>query len=235
MNKTVCLTGAAGGLGSSFARVCLEEGWQVLAGDLQENARTEMLAREYGEAFAFHPLDVSDPESVRSYADWVRARTAQLDLLMNAAGYYTPNSNRRFEEFDIEKSMEMYSINALGPLRMLQQLLELVLASEDKVVVNISSEAGSMAGSVKHTWRYDYGMSKAALNLATTILHRQYREKGIRFLLVHPGWMRTEMGGMRATLEPEVSAREIFRLIQREKHCLDNNLFMDYNGTPRPW
>ena len=46
MNKTVCLTGAAGGLGSSFARVCLEEGWQVLAGALQENARTEMLARE---------------------------------------------------------------------------------------------------------------------------------------------------------------------------------------------
>lgn len=233
--KTVCLTGAAGGLGSCFAQVCLEQGWQVLAGDLAANERTEALAQRFGEAFAFHPLNVADAASVETFTTWVKKRTQQLDLLMNAAGYYPENSNRRFMELDIEQALDTYQVNALGPLRMIQRLMDLVLASEDKVIVNISSEAGSMAGSVKHTWRYDYGMSKAALNLATTILHRQYKEQGVRFLLIHPGWMRTAMGGQRASLEPMDSAKGIYALVEKEKHRLDNDLFMDYNGTPRPW
>lgn len=60
-------------------------------------------------------------------------------------------------------------------------------------------------------------------------------EQGVRFLLIHPGWMRTAMGSQRASLEPMDSAKGIYALVEKEKHKLDNDLFMDYNGTPRPW
>ncbi|NLO86295.1 MAG: SDR family NAD(P)-dependent oxidoreductase [Clostridiales bacterium] len=235
MNKVACVVGAAGGLGSCFAEVCLQKGYRVIGGDREDNAKTSRLTELHGERFFFRTVNIGNPDSVAAFADWAKQSVGHIDLLLNAAGMYTPNSDKLFEEFDIEQSFETYNINALGPLRIIQQLIPLVAASQDKVVINISSEAASMSAPVMLPWRYDYGMAKAALNLATTTLQRHYKPQGVKFLLLHPGWMRTDMGGPNAMVDPMDSASGIFSLADYTKHRLDDSIFFDYNGTPRPW
>lgn len=228
--KRILITGAAGGVGSCLVREYLDRHYYVYAADIAENPPP---LPEGG--WEYIRTDVSDTASVRALAERLRKSTESLDIILNASGVLYEKSERRLEDFDIDAALPMYSVNALGPLRVVQSCVELLRRGEEKLLVNISSEAGSITTHADYIKRYDYCMSKCALNMQSVILARYLARDGIRVLLIHPGWVRTAMGGPEAPLSPEESARGVARTVDAHRHDPENGMYFDYDGTPRPW
>ena len=116
---------------------------------------------------------------------------------------------------------------------MVQQFLPLLEKGEHKLILNISSEAGSIAD----CWReseFAYSMSKAALNMQSKILQNHLKPRGFKILAVHPGWMRTDMGGADADISPDEAAEGIFNLAVKSWN-LDDEIYMDYRAQPMRW
>lgn len=232
--KSVLITGAGGGLGQNLCREYLARGFRVFGWNVVRDNAVEELISEYPGQFVFSLVDVGNYPAVEEGAKAVAALTDSLEIIVNAAGILPPNSAKQLPEFDIDTSIDVYNINSLGPLRVVKALLPLLKKGEEKLIIQISSEAGSMTSHMPHyVHRYDYCMSKAALNIQSIILQRYLKDDGIHIYLIHPGWMRTAMGGEKAPLLPSQSAASIAALFDKGRR--PDTMYMDYDGTPRPW
>lgn len=230
--KNIVIVGVTGGLGSCLAKEYLDEGCQVFGFDIDEGDNCSCLQNE---RFSFGVMDIASDSSVSENAEKLCRKISHIDILIHCAGILPQNSERQLEDFEVSEALEVFNTNALGPLRVTKMLLRLVKASDAGVIVNISSEAGSMQAHADYIIRYDYCMSKAALNIQSIILQRYLEKDKIRVLAVHPGWMQTKMGGQEAPLKPSDSAKQIKRLITRHQYDYHNRVLMDYNDKIRPW
>ena len=233
--KNVLITGAAGGLGICLVREYLARGFRVFGADIVRHPDTDSLLRDTGGRYLFYDTDVAATTSVQRTADQVSQETDSLDILINAAGIIRPESESLLEDFDIDGAKKLFDINALGPLRVTKFCIGLLRRGSDKLIVNISSEAGSMTAHADYINRYDYCMSKAALNIQSVILQRYVKPEGIRVLLFNPGWMHTPMGGPEAPVDPADSARGIAAMAEDLRSRPDSYMYWNYNGTERPW
>ncbi len=233
MIETVLVTGADKGLGFSLAQRFLQEGTRVFAGQYQADSSLSPPAESFPETFAAVPLDVAQLDSVRRAASRVMELTPSLDLLINNAGIHletrTPLPELDLSQLPLAATLD---VNTFGPLRVVQQFLPLLEKGDRKLILNVSSEAGSIA----NCWReseFAYSMSKAALNMQSKILQNYLKPRGFKILAVHPGWMRTDMGGADAAIEAEEAAKGIFRLAEKDWDP-DDPIYMDYRGQPLP-
>lgn len=233
--KNILITGAAGGLGIALVNEYLDRGFRVFASDIVPEAEALERLPDGTDRLFYLRTDVTDTEAVNALAGFVSARTDSLDIIISAAGIIRPESEDLLEDFDIDGSIRLFDVNALGPLRIAKAMIGLLRAGEDKVLVNISSEAGSMTSHADYIMRYDYCMSKAALNIQSVILQRYLKPEGIRVLLINPGWMHTPMGGPDAPVDPADSARGIAELAEELRGNLDRYMYWNYNKTERPW
>lgn len=237
--KTVLITGAAGGLGICLVREYLSRGYRVFGADIGKRPDTDKLLAEANGNYLFFETDVADTSSVQKLAERVSAQTGSLDILINAAGIIRPESEDILEKFDIDGSRKLFDVNALGPLRVVKACISLLRHGKEKLLINISSEAGSMTTHADYINRYDYCMSKAALNIQSIILQRYVKQEGIRVLLFNPGWMHTQMGGPNAPINPADSARGIAdlsaSLCGKIEDIPATGMFWNYDGTERPW
>jgi NAD(P)-dependent dehydrogenase (short-subunit alcohol dehydrogenase family) len=227
MNQTALITGANRGLGLGLTKVFLDAGWRVIAGARQVSRELAELTAAFPERLACVALDVTSTESVRAASAEVRAQTGAIDTLINNAAILLQTERGTVETLDVDLCRAVFDVNALGPLRVTQAFLPLLKAGTGKLIVNVSSEAGSIGD----CWRKDdvpYCMSKAALNLQTKILHNHLAPLGFRLMAVHPGWLRTDMGGSRADLDPNEAAQALYELIAARTP--DAPLFVDYRG-----
>lgn len=231
----VLITGADAGLGLSLVKSFLQGGREVFAGLHRSAADLNPLVAEYGSLLTLISLNVTDMDSVCKAAQQVAGLTNALDILINNAGIHLENSKSSLEQLDLadgqlEQTME---VNTFGPLRVVQQFLSLLEKGRQKLIVNISSEAGSIADCQREN-QFAYCMSKAALNMQSKILQNYLGPRGVKVLAVHPGWMRTNMGGPQAPLPAEAAAEAIFKLAQR-KWDIEGPTYVDYQGIPLPW
>ncbi len=237
--KTILITGAAGGLGICLVREYLSRGYRVFGADIGKRPDTDKLLAEADGNYLFFETDVADTSSVQKLAERVSAQTESLDILINAAGIIRPESEDILEKFDIDGSRKLFDVNALGPLRVVKACISLLRHGKEKLLINISSEAGSMTTHADYINRYDYCMSKAALNIQSIILQRYVKQEGIRVLLFNPGWMHTQMGGPNAPINPADSARGIAdlsaSLCGKIEDIPATGMFWNYDGTERPW
>jgi NAD(P)-dependent dehydrogenase (short-subunit alcohol dehydrogenase family) len=232
--KNIFISGANRGLGLSLTRLCLEAGDRVFAGTRSPSEPLALLEKQYPGALHVIVVDVSSEESVRAAAEAVSRGVERLDLIINnAALLYRESAVNPIEHIDLDAAAETLDVNALGPLRVLKHFVPLLYGGPRAMVVNLSSEAGSIADCQRDAW-YAYCMSKAALNMASMILQNYLREKGIKVLAVHPGWMRTRMGGEDAKYDTLESARAILALAEREWR-MDGPVFVDHTGAPMRW
>lgn len=229
--KHILITGASGGIGSSLVNEYLKRGYQVYAADLVGEPDPD----KAGMPYEFFRLDVTDTAAVEQLASALRQRTDSLDIILNCAGLLRRESEEQLEDFDIDGSMQVFNVNALGPFRIVKACIDLLRAGEDKLLLNISSEAGSITSHADYIKRYDYCMSKAALNIQSVILQRYLKPEGIKVLLVHPGWVNTPMGGSEAPVTPDESAQGIADVAEKLMHKPDTYMYWNYNGTERPW
>ncbi|MGE5597810.1 MAG: SDR family oxidoreductase [Bacteroidota bacterium] len=233
MRPTVLITGADEGLGLALAKRFLAGGYTVLAGQYRSDLSSlaELAARSPD--LRTIPLDVTSEASVRAAAAEAELCSSRLDVLINNAGIHPPASNNALPLVDFAAMERTLAVNAIGPLRVVQRFLPLVLAGEKKLLVNISSEAGSI-GACRRKAEFDYCMSKAALNMQSKILQNYLRDIGVKVLALHPGWMRTAMGGPDADLAPEEAADAIYNLAAAPPP-LDGPIYLDYLGREMPW
>jgi NAD(P)-dependent dehydrogenase (short-subunit alcohol dehydrogenase family) len=239
MEQTALVTGADRGLGSALVSGLLERGWCVFAGQHRPDwPELEALARRFPGALHIVPLEVRSMASVQAAAGSVSTVVDHLDMLVNNAGVGSPTSSRTIREpQDYDEMQRMYDVNALGPLRMVEAFLPLTGQSALKRLCFVSSEAGSIGRSTR-TNSYGYCMSKAALNMATRIMHNHLRPEGYTFRVYHPGWIRSYMSGSKSTeadMEPEEAAVPALDYFLQARDDEDRLVMRDWLGREWPW
>ena len=217
------VTGANRGIGYALTRNLLERGYEVHVG--VRNPDAESLKKLEGDLHV-HRLDVSDPGSIRSFADELSG--VDIDLLINNAGVLFRDGLGNLE---YEKFIYTLKVNTVGPLFLVDALLGNI--KRGGKIINIDSVMGSIALH-SGTHSYSYSVSKAALNMVTKILAVDLKGKGRTVVSVHPGWVRTDMGGSNAPMEPEKSAEAILNLAEKLT-ISDTGKFFEYTGRELPW
>jgi len=243
MSPRHCLvTGANRGLGLEFVRQLLARGDRVVATCRQPGKATELnaLAGEYPGRLHVLPLDVADPKThvrLATELPLVSGEAGKLDLLVNNAGVL--HSGERFGRVNADLLEDSFRTNALGPFLLAQALAgqladaDPALGRRGATIANISSELGSITDAGRFGTP-SYCISKAAQNMATAQLASALRERGIAVVALHPGWVRTEMGGKDATLPATESVRGLLAVID----ALDieaSGRFLDWRGEALPW
>lgn len=240
--KRILITGAGRGLGYEFTRQCLIRGDKVFAGVRrpEESPALQELAAKYSQLLRLVRLDVSDQASIEVSWETVREQTDGLDLLINNAGVNSmskdsvePASHLQLGRLDPERMLDMFHINAIAPLMMVQRYLDLLKAGQEPRLVNISSWLGSLTIKTQGG-NYSYCASKTALNMLTRCLAFDVLQMGIVAVMVNPGWVQTDMGGARAALTPEQSVHGLLRVIDGLTPS-DAGRFIQWNGTEHPW
>lgn len=240
MKKVACVTGADRGLGLSLVRSLLAKQFSVFAGQfLKESEDLKTLKEQYPEQLELIPLDISNKDSVRQAARVIASKTGYVDIIINNAGIIRSADNATvLVELDDEGMAEIYNVNTLGALRVSNALMGLLLQSEDKLIVNISSEAGSI-GRNKRINMYGYCMSKAALNMQSSLMHNHLKTLGGQVMVFHPGWLQTYMHGKKdeqAEMTPEKSAEQIIDLVlDYKKYMGEEPAYLDTDGSTWPW
>lgn len=176
-----------------------------------------------------YPLDVTDGSSV---SDLSRASADEaVDVLVNNAGIGT--DSKSFEELEFGELSTFFEVNSIGALRVTKALLPNLRRGERKLVVNISSMMGSIGDNTSGEY-YGYRASKAALNMLTRSLAIDLAPQGFTCVVLHPGWVQTDMGGPDAPLKAVDSVAGMLRVIDGLS-TEDNGGFLDYNGNTIPW
>ncbi len=228
---TALITGANRGLGQALVRSFATDGWRVHACCRVPDKSLDL--RRVAEAadglVEVHRLDVADDLQVRGLARSLEGEP--LDLLFNNAGIYGPREG--FGSQDFEAWAKVLQVNLLAPLRMVENFVDLVAASERKLIANMSSRLGSIAEN-RGGSSYPYRSSKAALNMATRSLAVDLEPRGIAVVALHPGWVQTDMGGEEAALTIEESVAGLRRVIAGLT-IDESGRFFDYSGAELPW
>ena len=224
---TALITGAGRGLGLEFSRQFAEDGWTVLAG-VREPERADDLRRIDGDVSPV-PLDVADPASVAILGE--RLSGVPIDLLINNAGVYGPRQ-MVLGEFDYDAWREVFEVNTLAPMRVAEAFIEHIRAGEGRKIVTVSSKMGSIADSSGGS--YIYRSSKAGVNAAMKALAMDLQPEGFTIVVVHPGWVRTDMGGPSASIDAVESITGLKRVIDGLSPS-DTGRFFNYDGSEIPW
>lgn len=218
--KYACIISADRGLGLELTRQLLRAGYAVFAGKyISDWDELGGLQAEYPRTLFQISLDVGSDESVQSAAAEIRSRTDKLEMIINNAAILGNDRQQSIldEELDIDDMLRTFNVTGLGSLRVTNALIEPLLHGDGKLIVNVSSEAGS----VNQSWRtnfYGYCMAKTALNMHSTITYNRIKELGGHVLNLHPGWMQGRLGGKlntSADLTPEYSAERLMEIIGR--------------------
>lgn len=199
-------------------KALLDKGYHVFAGQYAEAGEAlEAVERQSSGRLRRLCLDIGDGDSVKEAALEVARTTDRLELLINNAAILGNITATIQDDLDFEEIEQVFRVNALGSLRLSNALIKPILQSDAKLIVNISSEAGSIGNSQRTSW-YGYCMSKAALNMQSELIDNQIRPQGGRMLVLHPGHVQTYMQGKLDTsgrLTPDESALRIVQMIEQ--------------------
>ncbi|WP_406301199.1 SDR family NAD(P)-dependent oxidoreductase [Streptomyces sp. NBC_00885] len=208
---TTLITGANKGLGLETARRLIEAGHTVYVG-ARDAQRGQAAAARLGARFV--QIDVTDEDSVKAAAEFVRVDAGRLDVLVNNAGIV--GSGKPVGEVTGADMQTTYDTNVFGVVRVTHAFLSLLKASDGAVVVNVSSGLGSLAATADpgrvefHVALLDYNSSKTALVMVTSQYAKAY--PAIRFNAVDPGYTSTDLNGHRGTNSVEEGAEIIVRM-----------------------
>jgi NAD(P)-dependent dehydrogenase (short-subunit alcohol dehydrogenase family) len=205
----VVVTGSNRGLGHALAGVLRASGHEVFAPDRAA-------------------LDVTSDASCDAFARGIRVD--RVDAVVNnaAIGSFGPITSATSDEL-----LREYDTNAVGAFRVVRALLPMIVRARGKIV-HVSSDMASLAAGPTKGTGVGYRMSKVALNMLSANLAAALRDDGVASYCVHPGWLKTTMGGPNATIDPAVAASKLARLI--EMHGIaSTGRFMDLDGKDIAW
>ena len=230
------ITGANRGLGLEFVRQLLARGDAAIA-CCREPAKARELAAlgegSAGERLKLYALDVTDPAAIAKLPETLSSDRVQVDVLINNAGVAA--ADEAFGEFEAETMERILQVNSVAPMLVTQAMVPfLEKGGRSPKIICITSGLGSITQADGLTYGLTYAMSKAALNMGVKKLASEMKRRGIVIMVLHPGWVQTDMGGKNAPLEPPESIRGMLEVIDRLS-VRDNGRFLNYAGDELPW
>ena len=222
--KSIVITGANRGIGLELAKQFLADGGRVFAtyrndvgglSDIQTNNLT------------VHKMDVRDSDGIQNLVDLI---DGNIDVLVNNAGI-SDGRWQSISEIDIEHALEVIEVNSIAPL-LVTQKFQNKMKSGSKLVM-MSSLMGSISDCMSGK-SYAYRASKTALNMFSIAMKNELESQGISILIMHPGWVETDMGGPNAPLSVEESVNGIMARINEQTLAMTGR-YVQFDGTPIEW
>ncbi len=238
--QRVLITGAGRGIGLELVRQYAERGDRVLAGcrALERAPDLRALIDRHHDQVSVLPLEVTDSASLTAAVQQAHREVEGLDILINNAAINPGDATVAAPDgqclLDDTGTLEVFNINVVAPVRVAQSFTALLTHGTAPRVVNISSGSGSLTYATDGGDGYSYAASKAGLNMMTRTYAWTVRDQGITAVMIDPGWVKTDMGGAGATLEPEESARGLLSVIDALTPK-DAGRFLRYDGSEVPW
>ena len=227
--STVLITGSNRGIGLKFAEEYSKLGWHVIATCRNPSHANKLnqLAKDFG-SIEIYPLEVSNSDQIHELADALKNKP--IDVLINNAGIHRSCT---LGSIDKEAWLESFTINSIAPYEVTIHLLDNILQGSLKKVISITSKMGSIDDNTSGG-SYIYRSSKTALNSIMRSLEHDLGRHGIATLTLHPGWVKTDMGGMGAWINVDESVAGMIKQI--EKLNLSNaGRYVDYAGKKINW
>ena len=228
-NSTVLITGANRGLGLEFVRQYSQLGFSVLACSRDPSSANELkVLQKNNSSIEILQLDVANLNEIVSLSNILKGRS--IDILINNAGIYRSGSLRNV---DTNEWIESFKINTIAPYVVIESFLDHVMKSDFKKIISITSKMGSIDDNTSGG-SYIYRTSKTALNSMMRSLTHDLKSKGISTLTLHPGWVKTDMGGSNAWISSADSVTGMIKQIEKLSQK-NSGQYIDYAGENIKW
>jgi NAD(P)-dependent dehydrogenase (short-subunit alcohol dehydrogenase family) len=228
-DRNVLIVGASRGIGLGLVKEYLAKGDRVVATVRDRPKATDLAALASGAGkLTIETVDTADGKSAEALRERLADET--FDIVIVNAGVGGPQANPRTVTDDDFNTL--FLTNSLGPIRLAEILVKQV-KPKTGVIGLMTSQLGSVEGA-KAGGVELYRASKAALNSFTRSFAARHKDKGITVLSLHPGWVKTDMGGAGADIDVETSTKGLVEVVERaEKDRQDG--FFNYKGETLPW
>jgi NAD(P)-dependent dehydrogenase (short-subunit alcohol dehydrogenase family) len=230
--ETIVISGANRGIGRELTRRFLQAGKRVIAGCRHpDQAEALRNLADAGGKLEIAQLDVADAASVAALGKMLKGQA--VDVLMNNAGVMG-GEHQSLKDMDYSAWLRTFEINTLAPFRLAATLLPNLKLSKCARIVTVSSQMGAFAMEGMGVGHYAYCSAKTAVSRTMQIMAAELKADGIIVCPVHPGWVRTDMGGPNAEISVEESGGGLFRLIENLT-LAQSGRFWRWDGSEHPW
>ena len=230
--KNILITGANRGLGLGLVKKYLENNEKVFCTtrNISKSKELKLLKEKHTNNLEICELDLLDKNSPNILSNFLVNKP--IDLFINNAGVIG-NSAQHFKSISLNPWIEVLKVNLIAPLLITQSIIKNIEKSSEKRIYILSSKVGSIEDN-KSGGMYVYRSSKSALNQIVKSLSIDLKPLGISVISLHPGWVRTEMGGPNALISVEESVNGMFGVISNT-NIKNSGQFINYDGTQIPW
>ena len=228
----ILITGANRGIGLEMVKYSMKQGWRVFACCRNPHTAENLfnVAKLSNGQISVHIADMQELSTLQALS--YELRNDPIDMLINNAGVYGSDKNK-LGNVDVESWLQAFQINSIAPLKMVEAFSEQLLMGKRKIIACMSSKMGSMADN-GYGNSYIYRSSKAALNAVVKSLSIDLKGKNIISVALHPGWVKTDMGGANAEITTVESVEQIFSHLS-SLTMKDSGRFIDIDGSDIPW
>ena len=229
--KNILITGANRGLGLGFAKKCLKKNVHVLATVRDIKGSKELLAlkERFPDNLEIFELDLLKEGAGYALANFLGDRP--IDILINNAG--VGSTNQHLQAVSPKPWLEVLKVNLIAPFMVTQSIIDNVKKGSDKKIYFLSSQLGSIADNTSGGM-YIYRSSKTGLNQVVKSLSVDLKPQGITVVSLHPGWVKTDMGGPNAPVSIDESIEGMTQVIHTTD-IKDTGRFLNYDGKELPW
>ena len=242
--KVALVTGAYKGLGFEWCKQLGKIGYKVIltARDFEKAQEAAELLNEQELVIYPKALEVTNENQIQDIADWAREMFGRVDLIVNNAGInpkdYSDKSRMAkafyIDNLDAKELMEVIHINSISPLLIVKHFRLLLKQSEQPIVINISSWLGSVSN-LTFGGHYGYVGSKNLLNVLNKSMANELKNDSIICVNVNPGWVQTDMGGLKAQFTVEVAVKNLIENVLLKVKIAASGKFLNFDGNIHPW
>lgn len=241
--RRILITGSNRGIGLELVERYLQQDDTLIYATCRqpaEAAALNNLAQQHPERLKIIQLDVTDQQSIDEAAAQISREVDGLEMLVNNAGILpggvasvVPNA-AKFGFLEAAAMEAVFRVNTIAPMMVAQAFSDLLRRGTNARLINMTSDAGSIAMTTHSAYHYSYKASKAALNMVTRCLAVDLRADGVIVISIHPGWIQTDMGGPHATRTPAETIPTMMQVID-SLTLDDSGAFLNWDGKPVPW